>query len=260
MAYFSGTIISEPLKMQTSLNVVIPDNINTQKEKYKVVYLLHGLSDNCSAWLQNTQVSLLANDYNIVFVMPEVQRSFYTDMKNGLKYFTYVSEELPKICQKLFNVSDKREDNFVMGLSMGGYGALKCALKYPQKFKGCGAFSSACSLKRFLDYTEEQDYYNEIKAIFGNNLELIEENDIDTLINECEKSDIKPEIFITCGTEDYLYHMSKELKELLEKTSIPFTYKEWTGVHEWYLWNKSLHLACEHFFERVNKDNFCNIV
>ncbi len=260
MAYFNGMISSKSLQMQTGLNVVIPDNITEQKEKYKVVYLLHGLSDNCTAWFQNTQVALFANEYNVVFVMPEVQRSFYTDMKNGLNYFTYITEELPKICQKLFNVSDKREDNFVMGLSMGGYGALKCALKYPERYKGCGAFSAACNMKRFLNYDETDFFYKEIKAILGQNLELLEENDIYPLIDKCDKSDIKPEIFVTCGTEDFIYHMSTELKEALEKTSIPFTYKEWSGAHEWYLWNKSLRLACEHFFERVSEENFCNIV
>ena len=90
----------------------------------KTVFLLHGLSDNCDDWAINSQLSLLANDYRLIFILPEVQRSFYTDMAYGPAYFSYVADELPRLCANLFPVSLKREDTYVMGLSMGGYGCL----------------------------------------------------------------------------------------------------------------------------------------
>lgn len=260
MAFFSAVIKSSVLDMRTNVNIVLPDNILEYDKKYKVVYLLHGLSDNCYSWYQNSQLSILSNDYNVAFVMPEVQRSFYINMEYGLNYFDYVSKELPQICQKLFNISDKREDNFVMGLSMGGYGALKCALTYPEKFCGCGAFSSACDLKGLLKYTKQEMFYKESIATLGNDLIRLKENNIFNIIKKCDKNEIKPELFVTCGTEDFIYNMSVKLKRALEKTTIPFTYKEWQGAHEWYFWNKSLHLACKHFFEKASLQNYCNIV
>lgn len=97
-----------------------------------MLYLLHGLSDNHSCWLRRTAVDRYAEEYGIAVVMPEVQRSFYCDMAHGPAYFTYIADELPQICQRLFRLSDKREDTFIAGNSMGGYGALKAALSRPE--------------------------------------------------------------------------------------------------------------------------------
>lgn len=263
MANFSGSISSTVLDMKTGLSVVTPRDILNSTDPYKVVYLLHGLSDNCHDWNENTQLTLLANTYNVVFIMPEVQRSFYTDMVHGLKYFTYISDELPKLCKRLFNISSKREDTYVMGLSMGGYGALKCALSRPEQYAGCAAFSAACYLSDCLDKSDTPEFENvisEMKAVFGENYEKAPENETCYLAKICEKSPVKPDIFMTCGTEDFIYDMSFKFKNFMMDIDIPFTYMEWPGVHEWYLWNKSLHLACEHFFTRINPDwNYCNI-
>ena len=102
--------------------------------------------------------------------------------------------------------------------------------------------------------------YQELQAIWGMNLEKMEENDIRVLAKQCEKSSLKPDIFVTCGTEDYIYEMSVRLRDFMKGVDLPFTYQEWPGSHEFYLWNKSLHLACEHFFTRVDPENYCNIV
>lgn len=109
MASFRGTIRSEALKMKTKLTVIIPDTLQST-DRYPVVYLLHGLSGNTDDWSDGSQVWLLAKAYNLIFVIPEVQRSFYTDMEFGPAYFTYISQELPALCKKLFPISPKRED------------------------------------------------------------------------------------------------------------------------------------------------------
>ena len=130
---------------------------------------------------------------------------------------------------------------------MGGYGALKCALKYPEQYAGCAAFSPACILQDLEKYLGDQMDYTELQAIWGMNLEKMEENDVRVLAKECEKKTLKPDIFVTCGTEDFIHDMSVKLKDFMKDVDIPFTYREWPGSHEFYLWNKSLHLACEHF-------------
>ena len=84
-------------------------------------------------------------------IMPEVQRSFYCDMTNGPRYFTYIVDELPALCQRLFRVSARREDNFVAGLSMGGYGAMKAALSRPERYAAAASFSGAVDVAARLD-------------------------------------------------------------------------------------------------------------
>ena len=126
MAFFRGDFTSQVMQMVTTIHVVMPEYID--KKDTRVLYLLHGLSDNCSNWFRLTSLERYANEYKIAVVVPEVQRSMYTNMKYGLRYFDYVSEELPRFISQMFGVPNDREHRFVAGLSMGGYGALKCAL------------------------------------------------------------------------------------------------------------------------------------
>ena len=118
MAQFDGTVYSASLGMMTAIAVSLPAEGREQPGGLPVLYLLHGLSDNHSCWLRRTAVDRYAEEYGIAVVMPEVQRSFYCDMAHGPAYFTYIADELPQICQRLFRLSDKREDTFIAGNSM----------------------------------------------------------------------------------------------------------------------------------------------
>lgn len=249
MATFTGTIFSQAMGMRTGLTVVTPTLIDdTVDTSYKVVYLLHGLSDDHTCWLNNTQLTLISDEYNVAFICPEVQHSFYADMAYGLPYFTYITEELPKICKKLFCISHKREDTYVMGLSMGGYGALKCALSKPEQYVGCGAFSSACDLAErikentLLSMAERQ-------GIVGMALELSPKNDLFQLAEKCSASPVKPGIFMTCGSEDFLLEGNHKFRDFVKPLGYDFTYQEWPGTHNWYFWDESLRRALTHFLQ-----------
>ena len=114
--------------MTSSVNVVLPQNTSGQiglkgvaaDDGCPVLYLLHGMSDDHSTWIRRTSVERYATQYGLALVMPNAHRSYYTDMACGLKYWTYVSEELPRLMHTFFKISDRREDTFVAGLSMGG--------------------------------------------------------------------------------------------------------------------------------------------
>ena len=136
MAYVRMDVKSEVMDMYTSLIVLLPDG--AENEDIPVVFLLHGLSDNATNWSRFTAAERYAASYGVAVVMPEVQRSFYTDMKYGLDYFKYVTDELPALIRRYFRLNCT--SMYVMGLSMGGYGALKCALTYPERYKGAAAF------------------------------------------------------------------------------------------------------------------------
>ena len=149
MAFLRCEIASESLRMATAVDVILPDKGDLSE--VKTLYLLHGLTDDCTGWTRYTAVERYARERGLAVVLPEVQRSFYTDMAYGLPYFTYVSEELPAVCRRMFGLGAAREQNYIFGLSMGGYGAMKCALTYPGRYAGAASFSGVCDLRRTVE-------------------------------------------------------------------------------------------------------------
>ena len=126
MAFLKCTHYAKTLSMNRDFYAVIPEN---GKAPYKTVYLLHGLSDNATCWSRYTSCERYAKANELALIMPDGDRSFYTDMKKGFKYYSYITEELITQCERLFPaLSPKKEDRFIAGLSMGGYGAIKAAL------------------------------------------------------------------------------------------------------------------------------------
>ena len=165
MAFLRCEIASESLRMATAVDVILPDK--GALSETKTLYLLHGLTDDRTGWTRYTAVERYARERGIAVVLPEVQRSFYTDMVYGLPYFTYVAEELPAVCRRMFGLGAAREQNYIFGLSMGGYGAMKCALTYPDRYAGAASFSGVCELCRTVERRSSSLHESEIAAIFG---------------------------------------------------------------------------------------------
>lgn len=233
------------MELSTCVNVVIPREID--QHDAPVIYLLHGLSDNASAWTRYTACEQYAREKGVILVMPEVQRSFYADMVSGLPYFRYVSEELPALCQRLFGLSTEREKNYVMGLSMGGYGALKCALTYPERYASVASFSGVADLAgRAEHHRLNPKLKNEFDAIFGSDEKLPPESDIFALLEKVGKP--LPGIYLSCGEQDDLYEMNVRLDERLNEMEIPHRFDHRAGIHNWRFWDRSLQDALEYFF------------
>ena len=265
MSYFTGTIHSKALHMDTTIGVILPHDSRMHRgiaenrrgvalsDLPKTLILLHGLSDNWCAWAHRTPILRYAEEFDIAVLIPEVQRSFYQDMVNGPSYFQYLTEELPELAAQMFQLSVQPEDLMVAGLSMGGYGALKCGFTYPERFMGIGAFSSACDLKTFVqdeDFAARKEiagWARDRKGVFGENLALTDKSDLFSLIDTAAACNKKPRVFMTCGTEDYLYDMNVALRDYIRKYPFDFTYEEWPGIHEWGFWDKSILLMLEHF-------------
>lgn len=256
-----GNVFSKTLQMETGITVVTPNEI-VEEGKYKVAYLLHGLCGRSGDLADYTMLPVFANDYNIIFIMPEVARSFYTDMKYGLKYFTYITEELPIICKSIFNISSQREDTIIMGASMGGYGALKSALSKPKQYGYCCAFSSAClylkeglEMQRLYGHTKEfKQTYGEqtvidFYAAFGSELEWSPKYEIMDLAKKINHEKTKPVIYATCGTEDFLRDFNLRFKENMKMLDFDFTFEEWEGTHDWYFFNESIRKALKNILK-----------
>lgn len=248
MSIFEGTIYSESLKMMTSLTVTLPAGSKFASDggEMPVVYLLHGLTDNHSAWVRRTNADYYAEQAGIALVMPEVQRSFYTDMAHGVNYFTYIAEELPALCRKMFRLSSRREDNFIAGLSMGGYGALKTAFRYPGRFAAAGSFSGAVDIRK--RFNETKDLLSDAECYAINECVIKPDEDLFALAEQVAETKADcPRLYISCGETDFMIEDNRRFHQHLMALSLPHTYEEWPGGHEWAFWDRSIQNALRFF-------------
>lgn len=239
MAFIQCDFNSEVLGISVSLNAIIPQSSPAVKNrKYPVLYLLHGLSDDHTIWMRRTAIERHVEGMGLAVIMPSVNRSFYADMKYGYKYWTFISEELPAFVQSIFPISDKREDTFATGLSMGGYGAMKLALNYPEKFAAAASLSGALDNVYSVDNKQFPDY----EIIFGENAKIKGTNcDLFYLAEKVAASkEPKPMLFQCCGTEDFLYEDNIRFRDFCRKLPLEYTYEEEPGDHNWGYWDMKI--------------------
>ena len=252
MAYFQGAFRSLTLGMDTNVNVILPYDRYTddgQPGKYdKVLYMLHGLKQNADAWPRMSGIERYANHHGYAVVIPEVQRSFYTDMAKGMRYFTYLTEELPQAVQKMFHLPQGRENTYVGGLSMGGYGALKCALTRPDLYAGAMCFSGGYYSMEYPDLLMKRYYSRgELEAVLGEDFKVRPQDDLDHLMRTFPADAQKPGLYLACGTEDFLYQSNLRVRDALRANGFDPVWEEWEGAHDWDFWDKAAQRAMKLF-------------
>ena len=237
---------STVLFRNTEFNVLIPtptsEGGELRKEPYKVLYLLHGLHGDANSWLHRSNIERHIEGTNILVVMPDVRNSFYQDMVYGEKYFTWLTKELPEYIQTIFPVSKKREDTFIAGLSMGGYGAWYLALRCPEQY------AAAASLSGFVDAGfrvtpvpagGSETVPDFMFHAFGDMTKVAgSDRDIIALFEKDKAAGIVPRLYQSCGTEDYLFRMNQLVNEKLTELGAEIDYWEVPGFqHEWDFWD-----------------------
>ncbi len=254
MAFLEVSFFSSVLGMCTNMNVILPQtvrgmigvNAKDMTATYPTLYLLHGMSDDHSIWHRRTSIERYADEAGIAVVMPTTELGWYTDCKHGRKWRTFIGEELPQICHDLFpRMSDKREETFVAGLSMGGYGAFAIALTYPERFSFAGGLSGGY-LPMSREDRKVDTYWTDI---FGTYEEYVGgPNDLLALSAkrmEAHKADPAanpiPRLYMWCGTEDFLYQSNLTVRDHLQSLGWPdFTYEESPGTHAWQYWDDKI--------------------
>lgn len=254
MALIHCDFFSEVLKLSSAMDVIIPQpslkTLNRHKgklrRKYPTLYLLHGMSDDHTIWQRRTSIERYASAFNLAVVMPAVQRSFYTDMAVGYPFWTFISEELPALARSFFPLSDKREENYVAGLSMGGYGAFKLGLSCPERFYAAASLSGAVDIVQLVQ-SDDLSWHDDAQAVFGDLDDLQgSPNDLFFLAEQLAQSDgAKPRLFQCCGTEDFLYEGNLNFKELAESLEFDLTYDEEPAAHEWSYWDRQIQKVLE---------------
>jgi len=248
MALMHVDFFSNVLGMCAQMDVILPQETTGQigmegsaQKTFPTLYLLHGKGDDQTIWQRRTSIERYVNDMNLAIVMPAGYLGWYTDMEYGGLYQTYLTQELPQICRSFFRgMSDKREDTFVAGLSMGGYGAFKAALSAPE------TFCAAASLSGALDVAEsvKQRIIGEPKywfSVFGDPDKVPgSPNDLFWLAEECRRKGPMPRLYQWCGTEDFLYAQNLRMRDRLQELGYDLTYEESPGDHRWDCWDAKI--------------------
>ena len=243
MVLFRGDVKCKSLQRRTSISVILPsDNIHFLQDTeeivpqpYKTLYLLHGLYGSDDIFLANTSIQKFAEDHGIAIVIPCGENSFYVDNENAHAYYgEYVGQELLDITRNIFPLSDRREDTYIAGFSMGGYGAIRNGLKYSQNFSKIGMISAALITDDIVSYTTNSNVLKSkqfYESVFGN-LENLQGSDMDpkSLIEKCENI---PDIFMACGVDDFLHDKNADFYEFLNSKNIESTFIEAPGEHTW---------------------------
>lgn len=246
---------SKYLEKENPMTVILPDPYPPDEEGvvhgfrgipqngFPTLFLLHGLSDDQTSWMRNSSIERYAESYGLAVVMPNVDQSFYTNMACGQDYWKYISKEVPEVSRKYFPISDRREENFVAGLSMGGYGAFKWVLNRPREFAAAASLSGSLDVVSTIQGIEDEEELKKLKWVFGK-LEQIKESEDDLIYmaKEVAESDVSPPKLFQCvGTDDFLYESNLSFKRVAEELSLKLTYKEKEGAaHEWAYWDEMI--------------------
>lgn len=240
MAFLEMKYTSEVMQLRTSINILIPQQ-RVEGQPLNVLWLLHGLSDDHTGWMRLTSIERYVEDKNLCVIMPCVDRSFYTDMAYGNKYFTFLTEELPEALSVMFNLSRKREHNYVAGLSMGGYGAFKVGLNYPDRYCKAASLSGALDFEYIYqsDHGSAIDHERLMQLIHGNLDNFVHSrSDLNHMAELRAKENNLPDLYMCCGKADFLYGCNQRYLHHLKALGIPITYEEEEGYeHSWAYWD-----------------------
>lgn len=265
--YFSQTI-----GMAMSMDVILPEasqGIGVEvgegwngRDKLRTLYLLHGFSDDHTIWQRRTSIERYVANRKMAVVMPTTHVGSYTNQAYGFNFYDYVAREVPATARSYFPLSERREDNYVAGLSMGGYGALKIGLRGRDEFSAIIALSGGIGRMRTMsekqkeirtiaelrerraefepaEYRGLMNFFithgspEEHETSYENNLELIARAAV-------ESGDELPRLFMSCGTEDFLIEANREYHQYLLDLGIDHVYEEHPGVHDWAYWDRHI--------------------
>ena len=254
MAFIQMNVFSESLMRTVNVNVILPaDKLHfpgtpvQDPRPYRTLYLLHGVFGSQVDWVNGTNIQRYAEEKDLCVVMPAGENMFYVDQEaSHALYGEFVGKELVELTRKMFPLSEKKEDTFIAGLSMGGYGALRNGLKYSDTFGYIGGLSVANIVEGIEKRTNDTPFFLASRAYaesFFGDLDKVAESDknikwIARRLHEENKTSAK--LFIACGVEDSLLEINRDLRDTLRGYGFSVDYTEAPGAHEWDFWNKHI--------------------
>ncbi|MCD7739088.1 MAG: esterase family protein [Lachnospiraceae bacterium] len=219
-----------------------------EPKRFKTLYLLHGLLGNQEDWISGTRIQRWAEEKDLAVIMPAGENEFYVDQPGfGRSYGAFVGQELVEMTRKMFPLSDKREDTFIGGLSMGGFGALRNGLKYADTFSHIISLSGALHILENPDQAGSGSLGIE-EGCFGNLAQAAKSDKNPRYLVEKMKKEGRtelPKIFMSCGTDDSLLKANQAYRDFLTESGFDVTYSEEAGGHEWDFWDRKIKEALD---------------
>lgn len=248
MALLRCDVASEVLQMGTQLTVILPQDLATPFSPGPVepgppppvLYLLHGGGDDASGWVRQTAIERYVAPLGLAVVMPQVGRSYYTDQAYGQRYWTFLSQELPYLVQALFRVSTARDDTFLAGLSMGGYGAVRWALAQPERFAAVASLSGVLDIARIraLHAPEREPA---LQAAFGDGELTGTDADLLHLMAEASRREQPlPAMYVACGSRDMLHDDNVRFVAAAAALGVDVHSNFRPGDHDWAFWDNEI--------------------
>jgi S-formylglutathione hydrolase FrmB len=223
---------SAVLGKQVTTRVILPEK---GKPPFATFYLLHGLSDDHTIWSRRTRIETYVANLPLIVVMPDGDRGFYTDHEQGPAYAKHFGEELPGALERYFPARAARSARCIGGLSMGGYGALRIALGYPDRFCSANSHSGAVMVGTWPPRKSDL-IPNERRFIFGAR-PAGSSHDLVALAQKSKAAGNLPRLRIDCGTEDFLLDQNRSYRDALQKLGVAHEYEEFPGAHSWDYWD-----------------------
>ena len=237
------------LRTQVDVKVFLPNPedfmhpVTDFRERYtfrpfKTLFLMHGLMDNGEQWVENTSITRIAQEAGIALVIPSCGNNFYVNTIYGARYSDFISEELIGFVRALFPLSDKREDNYIWGISMGGYGALRQGFIRPDLFSKVIAMSPTSDIEfttRFAYAMGVDPEYviGSWKVLPGS------EYDLHTMAETAakEEKDI-PDMLMIIADQDYMVRDNTKFRDCLDKYGFHNEFRTYPGEHNWNFWDR----------------------
>ena len=254
MAFLQVNMMSECLMRTVNVNVILPSDKIAMPDKigqkpmnnngpFKTLYLLHGVFGSNVDWVNGTNIQRWAEEKNLAVVMPAGENKFYLDLAATREYYgMFIGRELVELTRRMFPLSSKKEDTFLAGLSMGGFGALRNGLKYRDTFGYVIGLSAADIFNPELPTGMYYGSRENIEAIVGNyNAAKNSDMNIQWLIDHIPEAERKQQrIYMCCGVDDSLLGTNRQLRDRFIKAGFDVTYTEGPGAHEWDFWNRNI--------------------
>ncbi|MDE3236568.1 MAG: esterase family protein [Bacteroidota bacterium] len=248
-------VFSNAMHKSSKVVVIKPEGYTETNQRFPVLYLLHGYSDNYSTWIQKVpSIQQLADQYRLMIVCPDGGfSSWYFDspVDSNFKYETYVALEVPTYIDAHYKTIANRHARAITGLSMGGHGGLFLGFRHADLFGACGSMSGG------VDLNFSRKKFDVAKRI-GDTIRYADNWTNYSVIHQVEsypKDSIS--IIIDCGTEDFFYSDNKRLHQKMLQLKIPHDYIERPGIHNWLYWTNAIRyqlLFFSDYFKKYSKD------
>ncbi len=251
---------SEAIGKMSSLRVILPEG---KRGPFPVLYLLHGLGDDHTAWTRRTNLERYLEDWPLIVVMPDSERGWYTDAAQLLNrnFETYIARELVDFVDASFQTIPCRQSRALAGLSMGGYGAIKLALKHPDLFGAAVSHSGAFGSRSQADIENpgaQWAWLREFVPVFGEHMRG-SDNDVFALAEKYASSSTRSTtrsgdlaLRLDCGTDDFLIEENRAFHAHLQQLGIAHEYAEHDGEHNWSYWDAHIQDTLEFVARAMN--------